>query len=80
MATALEQGKAVPLIVGQQDGETAHMCWAVSVHPGPPKTSFIHDQAAGTTVARTEAQMKNIQLDLPSSWNRLNQYEKPTDA
>jgi len=50
------------------------------VHPGPPKTFFIHDPASGTTVARTEAQMKNNQLDLPSGWNRLNQYEKPSDA
>ena len=80
VATALEQGKAVPLIVGQQDGETAHYVLAVSVHPGPPKTFFIHDPASGTTVARTEAQMKNNQLDLPSGWNRLNQYDKPTDA
>lgn len=80
VATSLEQGKAVPLIVGQQDGETAHYVLAVSVHPGPPKTFFIHDPASGTTVARTEAQMKNNQLDLPSGWNRLNQYEKPSDA
>lgn len=80
VATSLEQGKAVPLIVGQQDGETFHYVLAVSVHPGPPKTFFIHDPAFGTTVARTEAQMKNNQLDLPSGWNRLNQYEKPSDA
>lgn len=80
VAASLEQGKAVPLIVGAQDGDTSHYVLAVSVHPGPPKTFFIHDPASGTTVARTEAQMKNNQLDLPSGWTRMNQYEKPTDA
>ena len=70
----------VPLIVGAQDGDTSHYVLAVSVRPCPPKTFFIHDPASGTTVARTEAQMKNNQLDLPSGWTRMNQYEKPTDA
>ena len=80
VATSLDQGLPVPLIVGNTDGQTAHYVLALSVHPGPPKTFFIHDPASGTTVARTEAQMKNNQLDLPSGWNRLNQYEKPSQA
>jgi hypothetical protein len=78
IAVNLTKGWPVPLSVGANEGELRHYVLAISVHPGPPKTFFIHDPASGTTVARTEAQVKNNQLDLPSGWTRLNKYEKPS--
>jgi hypothetical protein len=80
IANELALGRPVPLSVGENDGELRHYVLAVSVHAGPPKTFFIHDPARGTTVARTEEQMKTNKLDLPSGWTRLNKYEKPSPA
>ena len=79
-AQALKLGRPVPLSVGGPDGVPKHFVLAVAIHDGPPKTFFIHDPADGTTVTRTEAQLKGSDMKLPSGWSKLTAYVKPTPA
>ena len=51
---------------------------AVAVDDGPPKSFYIHDPGTGDTVVVTEDQMKNNTMHLPSGWDFLNKYEKPS--
>ncbi len=71
-------GRPVPLTVGSFEGQTAHYVLALGIVPGNPKSIIIHDPGTGTTVMRTEDQLKNNQMDLPSTWGRLTDYVKPT--
>ena len=80
IAAKVADGLPVPLSVGGSQDQLAHYVLAVAVDDGPPRSFYIHDPGTGETVVRTEKQLKSNQMGLPSGWDFLNKYEKPTIA
>ncbi|HEX5328065.1 MAG TPA: hypothetical protein VFW75_15470 [Acetobacteraceae bacterium] len=70
-------GTPVPLVIGNGQGQYTHYVLVTASDPGPPKQYSIHDPWTGTTVIRSEDQLKNGKLDIAGS-NQITAFEKPT--
>jgi hypothetical protein len=67
----------VPIVVGQNVGDTAH--YVVALNWADDRIQ-IHDVWAGSTVWRTEDDLRNSTLNLPSLHTTLTAVDKPTEA
>ena len=71
------KGQPVPIVIGDGAGSpTAHYVLVTGSDPGPPKRYTIHDPASGTSVVRTENDLKNGTINL-AGWNQIGAYEAP---
>lgn len=74
---SLAEGAPVPLIIGQNSGDTAHYVLATGVTEGEPKTYTIHDPWEGKTYERTESDLLNGNLNI-AGHSTISAIEKPT--
>ena len=73
----------VPIVVGASTSNFAHYVLVTATDAGPPRTFTIHDPATGTTVTRSEDDLKGGKIDIGSDtkgggYMKLSAYEKPT--
>ena len=75
----LSKGQPVPIVIGDGTAKnsTAHYVLVTGSDQGTPKSYTIHDPWTGTTVVRTEAQLKNGTLNI-AGWNQIGAYEEPS--
>jgi hypothetical protein len=72
----VSKGQPVPIVIGNSPTNYQHYVLVTGSDQGPPKTYTIHDPWSGTTVTRTEAQIKNGTLNIAGS-NQVSAYEEP---
>jgi hypothetical protein len=77
LKTNLTQGIHVPIVVGGSVGDTAH--YVVALNWAQNRIQ-IHDVWAGSTVWRTEEDLRNSTLNLPSNHTMLTAVDEPTRA
>jgi hypothetical protein len=73
----VSKGQPVPIVIGNSSSDYRHYVLVTGSDVGPPKSYTIHDPASGTTVVRTEAQLKNGTLNIAGS-NQISAYEEPS--
>ncbi len=71
------KGEPVPLVIGDGPSAYNHYVVVTGMDKGPPKTYTIHDPGSGTTVVRTEDQLKKGAINL-SGWNQISAFEDPS--
>lgn len=72
----LKTGAPVPIVIGNGPGQFTHYVLVTGSDAGPPKTYTIHDPWSGTTVQRTEDDIKNGHINLAGS-NKVTAVEVP---
>jgi hypothetical protein len=77
LKTNLTRGIHVPIVVGGSVGDTAH--YVVALNWAQSRIQ-IHDVWAGETVWRTEDDLRNSTLNLPSNHIMLTAVDVPTEA
>jgi hypothetical protein len=75
---SLRNGMPVPLVVGISEGDFAHYVLAMQISDDGTDTIEIHDVGTGDTVYRTAEDLRVGRLDLPSGYDKLTRYEKPS--
>jgi hypothetical protein len=75
---SLRKGMPVPLVVGHGPGDFAHYVLATGVSGDGTDTIEIHDVGTGETVYCTADKMRAGTLGLPSGYDKLTRYEKPS--
>ncbi len=73
----IDDGVPVPIVIGNSNGAYTHYVLVTDRSEGPPKTYTIHDPWDGTTVTRSESDIKNGSLNIAGS-NQVTAVEVPT--
>jgi hypothetical protein len=74
---ATAAGEPVPIAIGANATNYQHYVLVTGSDPGPPRYYSIHDPWSGTTVVRSEDQLRNGKLDI-ANCNVLSAFDKPT--
>ena len=76
--SGMSKGEPVPIVIGNSSTQYTHYVLITGMEVGPPKQYSIHDPWSGTTVVRTEAQLKNGTLNIANS-NQISAIEEPSE-
>jgi hypothetical protein len=74
---AAAAGTPVPIAIGKNATNYQHYVLVTASDPGPPRYYTIHDPWDGTTVTRSEEQLRSGHLDI-ANCNVLSAFDKPT--
>ncbi len=76
----IKKGNPVPIVIGSKGSATAytHYVLVTGSDPGPPKTYTIHDVGSGTTVTRTEKEVKEGKINLSGS-TEIHALDNPSN-
>jgi type VI secretion system secreted protein VgrG len=74
---AVRQGAPVPIVIGQNPGETTHYVLVTGASRTQPTTYTLHDPWAGTTMTRTRAQMESGSLGV-GGMDHITAVEQPS--
>jgi hypothetical protein len=72
----VSKGQPVPIVIGNSSTSYTHYVLVTGSDAGPPKKYTIHDPWSGTTVVRTEDELKTGKINLAGS-NQISAYEEP---
>jgi hypothetical protein len=76
----VKKGNPVPIVIGKAGSAKAytHYVLVTGSDPGPPKTYTIHDPGSGSTVTRTEKEVKDGKINLSGS-TEIHALDNPTN-